>query len=83
MIDINDIVNKFEPNVLKNIDPDNMSKIIEFLNLKECDFIYEVINNYIDIFLIDYDTFIKKYNLLEIKYQSDIQSIIEEIIDNS
>ena len=83
MINIDDIVRKFEPHILENIDSNNMKKIIVFLARKDCDFIDEVINNYMDIFLIDYNTFVNKYDLLELQYGDDIQSIIEEMIDNS
>lgn len=82
MIDINDIVRKFEPDVLKNIDANNMNQIIDLLVDKDCDFIDEIINNYIDIFLIDYDEFKVKYNELEKEYGNNIDIIIDEIANN-
>ena len=81
MVNLEDIASKFEPDVLRNIDPNNMKKIVDFLVNKNCDFIDEVINNYIDIFLIDYDEFRIKYNELEKEY-NDIDIIIDKIANN-
>ena len=35
----NDMLSKYEVSVLKNIDINNMKKIITFLETKDCDFI--------------------------------------------
>ena len=52
---IEEILNKYEPLVLKNIEENNMNKIIEFLLDEQVDYIEEILTNYLDIFLINID----------------------------
>ena len=63
--------NKFEDDVFKNIDIDNMSKIIKFLSDNGCNYIDELLSDYLDLFLIEYKEFIDKYNKLNIKYNNN------------
>ena len=53
---------------LKNLNEENMNKIICFLKLNGCDFIEDIIRDYLDIFTIDYELFVSKYNDLNEKY---------------
>ena len=48
-------LDKYVTDVYKNIDKDNMYKIINFLTSKGCNFIEELLSDYLDIFLIDID----------------------------
>ena len=57
-------LDKYVTDVYKNIDKDNMYKIINFLTSKGCNFIEELLSDYLDIFLIDIEEFIIKFNKL-------------------
>ncbi len=67
---------KYETSVLKNIDMKNLDAIVEFLKGKNMDFIDELIIDYLDLFLIPYNEFVKKYNKLEEKYG---ENLVEKI----
>ena len=67
---------KYETSVLKNIDMKNFDAIIEFLKGKNMDFIDELIIDYLDLFLIPYNEFVKKCNKLEEKYG---ENLVEKI----
>lgn len=66
-----DIISKYEMNVLKNIDKENMQKIINFLEKENCSFIEDMIEDYLDLFTIDYEEFVSIYNTLNKKYSND------------
>lgn len=68
MTDINEIKSKFEKSVLDNIDKENAYKILTFLINEKCDFIEDIVTDYIDLFTFDYNEFVKKYEKLNAKY---------------
>lgn len=76
MINIDEIFSKYEDDVVKNIDKDNMLKIIYFLEEESCDFIDELLENYLDLFTFDYDEFVSKYNKLNNKYNNSYLNMI-------
>lgn len=61
---------KYEVDVIKNIDKDNMNRIISFLESKGCSYIAELLEDYLDIFSFDYDEFVLKFNRLNEKYNN-------------
>jgi len=67
---------KYEKYVYKNIDKENMYKIINLLYLNGCYFIDELLENYLDLFTIEYNTFANKFNILNKKYNNNL---IDEI----
>ena len=64
MEDINKIREKFENSVFKNLDKENISKIIAFLLKEKCDYIEDIITDYLDLFNFQYEEFVEKYNKL-------------------
>lgn len=68
----NDVLSKYEVSVLKNIDTNNMKKIITFLETKDCDFIDEILTDYLDIFTFDYKIFVEKYDKLNKEYNNQL-----------
>lgn len=72
-------IDKYEYSVLKNIDKDNLNKIISFLLLKNCDYIDELLEDYLDIFTFEYNDFITRFNQLNDKYN---HNLINEIRDD-
>ena len=76
MIDID--ISKYEKNYIKNIDGENVKKIVIFLLENKCDYIEELIEDYLDLFTIDYNDFVIKYNKLNEKYNNDLINKISE-----
>lgn len=71
MINIKNIKEKFENHVFQNLDKENVYKIIEFLSREKCDYIEDIVSDYLDLFNIQYEEFIRKYNILNDKYNGD------------
>jgi hypothetical protein len=63
-------LDKYITDVYKNINKDNMYKIIEFLTSKGCNSVEELLTDYLDIFLIDIGEFIVKFNKFNKKYEN-------------
>lgn len=74
---IEEILNKYEPTVLKNLDENNMNKIIDYLLSEKVNYIDELLMNYLDIFLIDIDEFKNRFNNLKIKYGNNLVDLIK------
>ena len=68
MEDINEIKEKYAKSVLKNLNKENFYKIIEFLQKEKCEFMEDIISDYLDLFNFDYSAFVNKYNKLNRKY---------------
>ena len=77
MIDLD--LSKYGLSVLTNFDEENFKKILNFFINNGCDFIEELLENYLDIFNIDYSYFVKRFKELNIKYNDNL---IEEIKNN-
>lgn len=76
---INIDISKYEENVIKNLDKDNVDKILSFLSLNGCDYIEELLENYLDIFAFEYNEFVIRFNKLNDKYN---HNLINEIKDD-
>lgn len=62
------ILEKYNENILSQLNKENMTKIILFLEKNNCEFIEDIINDYLDLLAINYNDFITKYNILNKKY---------------
>ena len=67
---MNDIIDKYNLSVIKNIDKENMIKIISFLEKEDCYYIDDIIEDYLDLFTINIEKFILIYNILNKKYDN-------------
>ncbi len=72
-------ISKYEESVIKNLDKDNVDKILSFLSLNGCDYVEELLEDYLDIFTFEYDEFVIKFNKLNDKYN---HNLINEIRDD-
>ena len=72
-------IDKYENSVTQNINKDNFMKIVSFLLSNDCDYIEELVEDYLDIFTFDYDEFVAKFNRLNSKYN---HNLINEIKDD-
>lgn len=77
-IDINEIYEKYEPEVLQNLNMDNVEKIINFLIGQNVDYIDELFSDYLDLFIIDYNEFVVRFNNLKQKYGENLVELISE-----
>ena len=76
---INIDIEEYENSVIKNINGENLNKIVSFLVTNGCDYVEELLENYLDIFVFEYDEFVKKYKKLNEKYH---HNLINEIKDD-
>ena len=70
---------KYDTEIYNNIDIENLGKIVKFMLENNCDYIDSLIDEYLDIFTFDYDEFIRKYNIINKKYNGNL---IEKIREN-
>ena len=78
MIDID--ISKYEDSVIKNLNKDNINRIIAFLLSKGCDYVEELLEDYLDIFTFEYNEFVTKFNKVDDKYN---HNLINEIKDDT
>lgn len=71
MENINEIKEKYSESIIKNLNKENFYKIINFLNQEKCDYIDDIISDYLDLFNFEYNDFVEKYNKLNEKYNKD------------
>ena len=64
---------------MKIVLPKTLIKIVSFLLSNGCDYIEELVEDYLDIFTFDYDEFVAKFNRLNSKYN---HNLINEIKDD-
>lgn len=69
---IDEIIDKYSDSVLNNLSRENMKKIINFLKKENCEFIEDIIEDYLDLFTFEYEEFIDKYNKLNTKYNNNL-----------
>ena len=84
-----DIIEKYSVDVLKNLNKDNIVEIVHFLESQNCDFIEDILEDYLDLFTMEYNGFINKYNKLNKKYDfnllkkaSEDMNILEEFFED-
>lgn len=80
---MNNDLKQFESTVFTNLDKENYIKILNFLSIEAPDFIEDIVNNYLDLFLINHEEFINKYNKLKEIYGNNFLeldiSLLEQI----
>ena len=86
---IEEIKEKYSESVIKNINKENFYKIYNFLIKEKCNFIDDIVSDYLDLFNFDYDEFVKKYIKLNEKYDnqflnkaSEDMNLLEEFYNN-
>ena len=89
MEEIEKIKEKYSESVIKNLNKENFYKIYNFLIKEKCNFIDDIISDYLDLFNFDYEEFTKKYIKLNEKYNnqflnraSEDMNLLEEFYNN-
>lgn len=72
------ILEKYSNSTLKNLDKYNINKIIEFLQKENCYYIDDLLEDYLDLFTIPYESFIDKYIKLNKKYNNQYLNLVSE-----
>lgn len=82
------ILEKYSKSVIKNLDKENISKILLFLEKEKCDYIEDILEDYLDLFTFEYELFVNKYNNLNKKYENKFlelasadMNLLEEFYD--
>ena len=75
---IEEILEKYSDSVLRNLNTDNMNHIIEFLKNNHCDYIEDIIEDYLDLCTIDYEVFIKKFKQLNHQYENKFLNLAKQ-----
>ena len=88
MDDLDIILEKYSNTTLNNLELDNINEIIDFLYKEKCNYIDDLLDDYLDIFTIPYDIFINRYNKLNQKYNKEYlklaskdMNLLEELFD--
>jgi len=68
----------YSNNLLQNLETDNIKKIIQFLREKNCDYIEDILEDYLDLFAIDFDIFQTKFYNLNKKYNNSFLKLASE-----
>lgn len=71
MDNLYEILDKYSKSTIKNLNKNNVNKIIIFLYQEKCNFIEDLLEDYLDLFTIEYNEFIKKYQKLNEKYHNE------------
>lgn len=78
MESITEIKKKYSKSVIKNLNKENFYKILNFLIENECDYIEDIVSDYLDLFNFEYEDFIKKYDKLNQKYNNNFLNMASE-----
>ena len=78
---MDEIIDKYSISVIANLNKDNIVKIIVFLEQQQCNFIEDIVTDYLDLLVIDYNEFVDKYNALNEKYNGRFLELVGENMD--
>ena len=73
-----EIIEKYSNTTLSNLNNDNILKIIKFLEQEKCDYIEDLLEDYLDLFTIEYEVFVDKYNKLNSRYDNNLLPLASE-----
>lgn len=71
MNSIDEVLEKYSEKVISQLDKSNISKIVLFLHKENCDYIEDLLEDYLDLFIIPYEVFVEKYKELNNKYHNE------------
>lgn len=79
--EIEEIEETFEAEILNQLDDENIQNIIYYLYANHIDYIKDILLQYLDLFLLEKDEFIKRFEKLKGKYHNDIAVILGHNLD--
>lgn len=78
MMTIDSIKAKYDKRIFKDLDRQNFNQILSFLLQQNCNYIEDIITDYLDLFTFEYIEFIDKYNILNEKYKGEFLKLASE-----
>ncbi len=81
MDNLQNILNKYEDSVLRDIDKQNFENIVLFLESEGVEFLEDILENYLDLFLFSYEDFVSKFEKLNSKYQGELIPMINDDVN--
>ena len=75
------MLHKYSDDVIKNINIDNVNKILDYLFEIKCPIINDIVENYFDVFIIEYDVFFNRIEKLNKKYDNEYFNKASENLD--
>lgn len=74
-----DIIEKFSVDgVLNKLNIDNFDKIFDFLKNENCPCLEDIVTDYLDLFTIEYEEFVRIYNELNKKYNNNFLTLVND-----
>lgn len=70
--ELDQIIDTFDESVLKKLEGENIEKILYYLNLNGIDYSKDILLVYLDLFLLDFDVFVKRFEKLKNHYPNFI-----------
>lgn len=65
---IEEIIDTFEEGVLLKLDGDNIQRILSYLKEQKIYYMEDILVQYLDLFLMSYDEFVRRFEQLKTKY---------------
>lgn len=65
---VNNIIETFDNELLKKLERNNIIAIINYLESNNIDFIEDILSYYTDLFILNVDEFIRRFEILKEKY---------------
>ena len=66
--EIEQIIEGYNEKIIEQLDPENMLKILQYLLENKVTYLKDIIIEYLDVFLLDFETFKEKFTILKEKY---------------
>lgn len=66
--ELNNIVETYDSKLLNNLKSNNIERIIKYLKNNNIDYIEDILSYYTDLFILDSNEFIHRFELLKAKY---------------
>ena len=78
---ISEIEDTFDKSILINLNEENLKSIITYLQMNHIYFIEDILMQYLDLFLIEKEQFIKRFEILKLKYSYNFVEILAHNLD--
>ncbi len=73
-----ELLEKYSFSTLNNLNEKNVGRIIGFLITRGCNYIEDLLEDYLDIFTIDYEDFVDKFERINKRYNNEYLNLALE-----
>ena len=78
---ISEIEDTFDQSVRSHLDDNNLKSIVTYLQMNQIYFIEDILIQYLDLFLFEKEEFIKRFELLKLKYPYNFIEVLAHNLD--